>query len=73
MAIIYLRKVTTMSSIEPRDRPDAEIEVTEEMIRAGADELDGLTVENLMDGFTTRHAVAESVYRAMLRASPAKQ
>lgn len=46
-----------------------EIEVTEKMITAGADELDLDTAQNLLEGFTDRRTVAECVFRAMLRAS----
>ncbi len=49
--------------------PDAEIAITKEMLEAGATELDNDVVDNLRDGFTTRHTVAECVFRAMLRAS----
>ena len=50
-----------------------EIEITAEMIEAGAQELNGDVVDDLRDGTITRWAVVETVFRAMLRVSRATQ
>lgn len=47
----------------------ADIEITPEMIRAGADELDGATPKDLWDGYVSAETVAEQVFRAMLQAA----
>ena len=58
------------------DRPTRttkEDEITPEMVEAGAAELNLDTVDDLRDGTVTRWSVAEAVFRAMLRARPAKR
>jgi hypothetical protein len=49
-----------------------EIEITPEMIEAGAQELDVFVAQDLAEGFITRWEVAEAVYRAMLRVARSK-
>lgn len=44
-------------------------EPTQEMLRAGANELDGDTAQDLVDGFRSRQNVAEAVFRAMIEAA----
>ena len=50
-----------------------EIEITPEMIRAGAKELDAFTAQDLLEGYIHPNKVAESVYRAMIHAAFAKR
>lgn len=49
--------------------PKDEIEVTPEMIRAGAAVLSPKTVANLMDCWASPTDVAEKVFRAMIQAA----
>jgi hypothetical protein len=49
-----------------------DIEITPEMIKAGAEELNGFVAQDLADGFITRWEVAEAVHRAMLRVARSK-
>jgi hypothetical protein len=58
-------------------QPKEDIEITPEMIEAGAEALRGGVSQDLADGFLTPREVAVSVYRAMsaarisiLRAAP---
>jgi cold shock CspA family protein len=73
------------SDLDPRGRPlmakqetatatsqSEEIEITPEMIEAGAQELDVFVAQDLAEGFITRWEVAEAVYRAMLRVARSK-
>jgi hypothetical protein len=50
-----------------------DIEVTPEMIEAGAEELDAFVAQDLAEGFLNRWGVAEAVYRAMRRAALSKK
>jgi hypothetical protein len=49
-----------------------EIEITPEMIEAGARELDVFVAQDLAEGWINRWEVAEAVYRAMNRAAPSR-
>lgn len=67
-----LRSMTLDAEGAVRDRPviePCEMELPPEVVEAGADELDAFTAQDLLQGFISRHTVAESVFRAMLRAA----
>jgi hypothetical protein len=49
-----------------------DIEITPEMIDAGARELDVFVAQDLLEGWINRWEVAEAVYRAMNRAAPSR-
>lgn len=61
-AIIYMTKVEATGSTVLRDRPDAEFEITEEMIEAGGKVLFNDPFLNL--GPTVAQEMAEAVLRA---------
>jgi hypothetical protein len=53
--------------------PEDKIEMTPEMVEAGAAELDAFVAQDLLEGFINPHKVAVSVYRAMTLAAFAKR
>jgi hypothetical protein len=59
--------------MEKRDPQAGAEEITEQVIEAGAAELDGFVTTDLAEGWMSRWEIAAAVYRAMRRVALANE
>jgi hypothetical protein len=65
-----VKNTRQIATLNPKERPEAsEIEVTDQMVHAGVKELSPKVIVDLMESWISPAAVAERVFRAMIRAA----